>query len=56
MKDIDSYLQLVEIVKESMDTANWLRDFSTDDYLYLLNHGSVIYGTYYKDLLVGSFC
>lgn len=53
--DIDSYLQLVETVKESMENANWLGDFSIDDYRYLLNHGSMIYGAYYADLLVGSF-
>lgn len=54
IEDIDSYLELVTLVKSKMSNPEWLGDFSKDDYISLLNNGSLIKTYQYNGMLIGA--
>jgi len=53
-KDLDDYLELVLLVKSTMEHPEWLGEFSKEDYIRILNNGGYIRVFMYNNELIAA--
>lgn len=54
IEELSNYLDLVSIVKSNMPNPEWLGDLSEEDYINMLNNGSIIRVYKYNEMIIAA--